>query len=231
MQKTSIAPEDRGHVGAVAGEDDPRRDSERRRLGPQRGHPVAVAGDEDPGAGPGGKDARGGVEQDVMGLLLAQPADRPDHHRVLRDAQLLAHAPRGGGRRGRELVEGRAVPDERHLLRRHVALADQEVAGGAADRDRAVGERREHAVGQPLVGGHPRIGEVLVQDQRGPAHPRRDPPEIGGGVSVDVQDARAAPADEADEVGGDARVELARGPGGGPGSRRRRAGVTRAPVP
>ena len=81
-----------------------------------------------------------------------------------------------------------------HARGGHVALAHQEVAGGLAHRDGAVGQRGEQAIGQRLVGGHVRIGEVLVQDEGGAEPARGQAPEVGGGVAVDVEDARAARA-------------------------------------
>ena len=88
-----------------------------------------------------------------------------------------------------------------------VALAHQEVARGLAHRDGAVGEGGEGAVGQGLVGRHARVGEVLVQHERGSHAPRGQASEIGGGVAVDVEDARPPLAGQAHEVGEDARIE------------------------
>jgi len=58
--------------------------------------------------------------------------------------------------------------------------------------------------------GRRRAGErdVLdagVQDERGAQAPGGQPSEVGGGVAVDVQDARAALASDAYEVGQDSR--------------------------
>ena len=172
------------------------------RLGlPAQGRgQVAVADHQQPGRRVGGEEARRGLEQGAVVLLGAEPSHDAHHQRVLRQAQLAPRLPRDRRRDRRELVERRAVPDEPHALGRHEALAHQEVARGRADRDGPVGEARQQPVGQRLVGRQARVGEVFVQDQGGPHAPRGQPPEVGGGVSVHVQDAGAPPASRADDV-------------------------------
>ena len=68
---------------------------------------------------------------------------------------------------------------------------------------------REQPVGHRLVARHARVGEVLVEDEPRPRQARREPPEVGGGVAVDVEDPRAPAAGEGDEVGEDPGVEAA----------------------
>ena len=172
MRSTSMAPEQVGHVGAMAGEARRGRARPRRaRLLPERVHEIAVAHDQEDGTPVRLQDPRRGLEQVAVALLLVEAADGSHHRSVLGDdrARGATRAPRSR-ETGRELVEGRAVPDEAHPRSRDVALAHQEVAGRAADRDRAIGERREQAVGEALVGGHAGVGEVLVQHER--ARPR-----------------------------------------------------------
>ena len=90
-----------------------------------------------------------------------------------------------------------------------MALSHQEVARRRAHGDRAVGVGAQQAIGERLVGGHARVGEVLVQHQPRAGEPRRQPAEVGGRVAVHVQDPRPARADERDEVAQDARIEAA----------------------
>ena len=67
----------------------------------------------------------------------------------------------------------------------------------------------QEAVGEGLVGGHPRVGEVLVEHELRPDRARGEAAEVGRGVAVHVQDARAALPGQGDEVAQDARVEAA----------------------
>ena len=196
-----------GDVGAVPGEDDAVGDAERRRLLAQLAHQVAVARDQDARPGERGENARRGLEEEAVALLGVEAPDRAEDQGLLGNPELPAHPQRAlAGNRG-ELVERRAVPDEAHALLGDEALLDQEVAGGAADRDRAVRAAAQEAVGEGLVGGHPGVGEVLVEDELRPRRARGEAAEVGGGVAVHVQDARPALAGERDEVAQDPRVE------------------------
>ena len=192
-----------------------------RRLRPQRGHAVAVARRSGCArAGPARTTLRRGVEQVAVALLLAQPADGADHQRVRPGSPARrARAARASAGAGANSSSGAPFQMSAHRRRRHVALAHEEVARGAADRDRAVGQAgASSAVGQALVGGHARVGEVLVQDERGPgararpgARSRRPRSRARAGC------ARRARGPARTRSLSDARVEAARGRGGGPG--------------
>ena len=86
---------------------------------------------------------------------------------------------------------------------------DEEVACRAAHGDGAVGQRGEQPVGQPLIAGHARVGEVLVEDERGAGSARGQPAEVGRRISVHVEDGRAPLPGQPDQVAEDARIETA----------------------
>ncbi len=202
-------PEQLANVGAVSREHHPVADAQGLGLLPQGLGEIPVAHDQEPGLGMPGENGGGGFEQVAVALLLVEAADGADHERGLRNAE------RGTSLRGHvlgyrsELGEGSAVPDDADPFRGHPSLAHQEIAGGAADRDGAVGETREQPVGEALIGGHARIGEVLVQDEGGARRARREPPEVRRGVAMHVEDLRSAGANQGYEVGEDPRVESA----------------------
>ena len=209
MQNTSIAPSRSGTSVRWPAKTRAVGDAERLRLRAKARGQVAVAHDQQARPRLALQHARRGLEQEGVALLRAQPADRAEDQRPRREARAAPQRERPLARHRGELVERRAVPDQAHALARHEALAHQEVARRAAHRDGAVGVAAQQAVGERLVARHARVGEVLVQHEPRAGGARREPAEVGGGVAVDVQDARAARAHEGDEVGEDARIEAA----------------------
>ena len=128
----------------------PRPSSLRQLL--ERLAPVALAGDQDPQARELVHQDPRRAQQHVERLLRAQHADRPDHRRVRRDAELGAHV--GAARRRRR---GNPVGHEHHVLGVDALDLDHAAAVLARDRDEGRGPARDHlAVGEPAAAAGPR---------------------------------------------------------------------------
>ena len=138
-----------------------------------------------------------------------QTRDGADGERAGRKPEL---AFRGGNflcvPRPAELLERDAEIHHFHFRRIELARVDHEVGGAVRDRQRDVGCRLEHSIGDLLIPR--RIGQigVFVDDRRNAAQRTRQPAERGGAVPVQMKDVDLLLVDDAEQIRQRSRIEF-----------------------